>query len=129
MTFVAKASSSTPVAGHQSLALAVVSVHWHTIIVAAGGETLCVTLQQMGLLDLAAVGQASHLDAEVVFGVVGVGRDLTPVARDGGDVSDKLGLGERRGECDEGHRGEHAGRERGSLRRSLAPDEGVSEMI
>lgn len=52
------------------------------IIVSAGRETIGMTLEQMNLLDLAAVGKSDIHDAEIVLGVVSVWGDLAPVLGD-----------------------------------------------
>ena len=50
-------------------------------------ETLGMTLEQMGVFNLAAIRQTNVLDAKVVWGIISVAGDLAPRSRDGGDVS------------------------------------------
>lgn len=83
-----------------------------TIIAAGGRKTLSVALEQMGLLDLAGVGEASVLDAKVVGRVVLIDRNLAPLSGDEREIGEQLlggrGADEGQDECrlEDGHGGQ-----------------------
>ena len=48
-----------------------------TVVEISSGKALCMSLQSVDLLNLAAIWKANILNTKVVLGIVSVGRDLT----------------------------------------------------
>lgn len=57
-----------------------------TIIGAAGRESIGMSLQNMRLFNLAIGWQPNKFYAKVVFRIIRIRRDLTPVLRDGAEI-------------------------------------------